>query len=139
MSLAIDLSGHIAVVTGATGQLGRVMTRTLAACETEAPAGTRVTSFVADVSSEDALLAFRDRIGVRSFNLALWRPPLADDGPASGVATGGASSSVMTPGHSPRPSLSTPRSTPAPSPRFRWRSSINGFPMRFILSSRRYG
>jgi hypothetical protein len=24
-----------------------------------------------------ALLAYRDRLGVRSFNLALWRPPLA--------------------------------------------------------------
>ncbi len=29
----------------------------------------------------DALLAYRDRLGVRSFNLALWRPPL---GPAAG-------------------------------------------------------
>jgi hypothetical protein len=31
-----------------------------------------------------ALLALRDRLGVRSFNLALWRPPLSDDGPARG-------------------------------------------------------
>ena len=30
-----------------------------------------------------ALLAFRDQLGVRSFNLALWRPPLADEGSAS--------------------------------------------------------
>jgi hypothetical protein len=33
------------------------------------------------VAVSDALLAFRDRLGVRSFNLALWRPPLgATDG-----------------------------------------------------------
>jgi hypothetical protein len=31
-----------------------------------------------------ALMAYRDRLGVRSFNLALWRPPLADDGVAAG-------------------------------------------------------
>jgi len=30
--LSINLSGHLAVVTGATGQLGRVMVRTMAAC-----------------------------------------------------------------------------------------------------------
>lgn len=30
--LTIDLSGKVALITGATGQLGRVMTRTLAAC-----------------------------------------------------------------------------------------------------------
>jgi len=29
-----------------------------------------------------ALLTFRDRLGVRSFNLALWRPPLTADGAA---------------------------------------------------------
>ena len=32
MKLQIDLAGHLAVITGATGQLGRVMARTLAAC-----------------------------------------------------------------------------------------------------------
>ena len=30
--LSINLSGHLAVVTGGTGQLGRVMVRTIAAC-----------------------------------------------------------------------------------------------------------
>lgn len=32
MKLQINLEGHTAIVTGATGQLGRVMVRTLAAC-----------------------------------------------------------------------------------------------------------
>lgn len=32
MSLPIDLSGQVALITGATGQLGRVMARTLARC-----------------------------------------------------------------------------------------------------------
>ena len=32
MKLQINLEGHLAVVTGATGQLGRVMARTLAGC-----------------------------------------------------------------------------------------------------------
>jgi hypothetical protein len=45
-----------------------------------APAGTdeRDPSFTAAVAR--ALLAYRDRLGVRSFNLALWRPPLTTDG-----------------------------------------------------------
>ena len=45
-----------------------------------APPGTdeREASFGAAVTR--ALLAYRDRLGVRSFNLALWRPPLAADG-----------------------------------------------------------
>jgi hypothetical protein len=45
-----------------------------------APAGTdeRGPSFTAAVAR--ALLALRDRFGVRSFNLALWRPPLTPDG-----------------------------------------------------------
>ena len=30
--LSINLSGHLAVITGGTGQLGRVMVRTMAAC-----------------------------------------------------------------------------------------------------------
>jgi hypothetical protein len=45
-----------------------------------APPGTdeRDASFGSAVAR--ALLAYRDRLGVRSFNLALWRPPLTADG-----------------------------------------------------------
>ena len=78
-----SFSGKLAVVTGGGTGMGRELTRqlaaegchvaicdisdtnmadTLAACESEAPAGTRVTSFVADVSDEQALLAFRDHV-----------------------------------------------------------------------------
>lgn len=42
----------------------------------------RAPAFAAAVAR--SLLALRDRFGVRSFNLALWRPPLGDDGRASG-------------------------------------------------------
>jgi len=78
-----SFSGKLAVVTGGGTGMGRELTRqlaaegchvaicdisdtnmadTLAACERGSPAGTRVTSFVADVSDEQALLAFRDHV-----------------------------------------------------------------------------
>ena len=48
------------------------------------PPGTdeRDPAFAAAVAH--ALLAYRDRLGVRSFNLALWRPPLTDGAAATG-------------------------------------------------------
>jgi NAD(P)-dependent dehydrogenase (short-subunit alcohol dehydrogenase family) len=75
--------GRIAVVTGGGTGMGRELARQLSAegchvamcdvsaenmaettdlCLADAPSGTRVTSFVADVSSEAALQAFRDHV-----------------------------------------------------------------------------
>jgi 3-oxoacyl-[acyl-carrier protein] reductase len=81
MALALDLSKRIALVTGATGQLGRVMARTFAQCgadvaihyhnhsataetlvrEIEA-LGRRAVAVQADVTTSSSLSAMRDRI-----------------------------------------------------------------------------
>jgi NAD(P)-dependent dehydrogenase (short-subunit alcohol dehydrogenase family) len=78
-----NFAGRIAVVTGGGTGMGRELARQLTAegchvamcdvsadnmaetvglCVADAPAGTRVTSFVADVSNESNLLAFRDAV-----------------------------------------------------------------------------
>ncbi len=80
--IAIDLSKRIAVITGATGQLGRVMARTLAECgadvaihyrqnqdmarqlETQVQAfGVRTTTVQADVAELDSVMAMKDHVG----------------------------------------------------------------------------
>lgn len=79
--MQIDLSGKLAVVTGATGQLGRVMVRTLAGCGAEVAIhylqnrtkaeellsvartlGVRGMVVQADVAELDSVLAMRDAI-----------------------------------------------------------------------------
>lgn len=79
--MKIDLSGKIAVVTGATGQLGRVMAATLAACgadvavhylqnkamaetlsQTLSQSGVRSLAVQADVTDKDAIFRMRDII-----------------------------------------------------------------------------
>ncbi len=79
--IGIDLSGKLAVVTGATGELGRVMVRTLAQagadvavhyhsneakarqlCEEVAGMGRRSMAVQADVAELDSVLAMRDAI-----------------------------------------------------------------------------
>ena len=78
-----DFAGKTAVLTGGGTGMGRELARQLVAegcnvamcdvsaanmavtkslCEADAPQGTRVTSFVADVSDEAAMLAFKDAV-----------------------------------------------------------------------------
>ncbi|MDP2293514.1 MAG: SDR family NAD(P)-dependent oxidoreductase [Actinomycetota bacterium] len=78
-----DFSGRIAVITGGGTGMGRELARqlsaegchvamcdvsaenmaeTVALCEADAPAGTRVTTFVADVSQEAAMVAFGEAV-----------------------------------------------------------------------------
>lgn len=79
--LTLDLSGKIAVVTGATGQLGRVMARTLARCGADVAVhyhknadmaetlcaeitqmGRRAVAVQADVAGKEAVLKMRDAV-----------------------------------------------------------------------------
>jgi 3-oxoacyl-[acyl-carrier protein] reductase len=79
--LQIELSGRIAVVTGATGELGRVIVRTLAHCGADvavhywrhqrtaddllaeiASVGVRGVAVQADVTNFDAVLSMRDTV-----------------------------------------------------------------------------
>jgi len=80
--LSIDLSGKLAVVTGASGELGRVIARTLAeagadvavhyrgalekaeaTAETVRAAGRRTMIVQADITDQDSVFAMRDAIG----------------------------------------------------------------------------
>ena len=81
MPLSIDLSGHLAIITGSTGELGRVMARTLAAAGANVAVhyhgnseravtlvnelkmqGLRTAAFQADVTSLDSIMNMRDAI-----------------------------------------------------------------------------
>ncbi|MBP5384529.1 MAG: SDR family NAD(P)-dependent oxidoreductase, partial [Lachnospiraceae bacterium] len=79
--LKIDLTGKLAVITGASGQLGRVMARTLADCGADiavhynsnktkaeelvkliSDMGRRTAAFQADVTDRNAIKAMHDAI-----------------------------------------------------------------------------
>ncbi|WP_404823721.1 SDR family NAD(P)-dependent oxidoreductase [Paenibacillus rhizovicinus] len=79
--IGLNLQGRTALVTGATGELGRVMARTLAACGADVAvhyntneakaealaaeiraAGRRAVSVQADITKLDSILAMRDKI-----------------------------------------------------------------------------
>ena len=81
--IGIDLAGKIAVVTGATGELGPVMVRTLAQCGAHVAIayhrnkskaeklvdeargmGVRAIAVRADVTKQDSLLKMRDSVTV---------------------------------------------------------------------------
>jgi 3-oxoacyl-[acyl-carrier protein] reductase len=81
MTLQLDLTGRIALITGATGQLGRVMARTLARCGADiaihyhqnrgkaeelsaelADLGRRTAIVTGDVGDQTAVFAMRDAV-----------------------------------------------------------------------------
>lgn len=81
MPIQIDLSGHLAVVTGASGQLGRTMARTLAECGADIAVhyhrnkeqaekvvreidalGRRAIAVQADIASKESVDTMRDQI-----------------------------------------------------------------------------
>lgn len=81
MALALDLSGHLAIITGASGELGRVMAKTLARAGADVAAhyhgnaakaeqlveelramDVRAEAFQADVGDLDSVTALRDAI-----------------------------------------------------------------------------
>ena len=79
--MKIDLSGKVALVTGGSGELGRVMARTLASCGADVAVhyhrsedqarrvqddivamGRRAATVQADITQRDDVFAMRDRV-----------------------------------------------------------------------------